>query len=180
MSWKSIAASWYVPVRFVCLIVGFASFKLFGIDLWKYFSFTNDNSHRHLTISNEGIREGKKQPIAYKKSWNFLRNHYQRAQKFYSQIQYVMYQLKYQVCQVRAKTLEKLYVFPTFGLPTALNMPSDFIQLIKDAENLFSLQKIFMAMLLYFCFPYTTLTAKLQPIEPYKNREILKITYLRW
>jgi hypothetical protein len=88
-----------------------------------------------------------------------------------------MFQLKYQVCKVRAKTLEKLYVFPTFGLTTALNIPSDFIQLIKHAEKLFSLQKIFMAILLYFCFPYTTLTAKLQPIEPYKNREILKIKY---
>ena len=83
-----------------------------------------------------------------------------------------MFQLKYQICIVRAKTLEKLYVFPTFGLPPALNMPSDF-------EKLFSLQYIFMAMLIYFCFPYKNLTAKLQPIEPYKNREILKIKYLR-
>ncbi len=90
-----------------------------------------------------------------------------------------MFQLKYQVCQVRAKTLEKLYFFPTFGFPTALNMPSAFIQLIKYAEKLFSLQKIFTAMLLYFSFPYKTLTAKRQPIEPYKNREILKIKYLR-
>ncbi len=91
-----------------------------------------------------------------------------------------MFQLKYEVCQVRAKTLEKLYVFPTFGLPTALNMPSDFIQVIKHAEKLFSLQIIFMAMLLYFCFPYKTLTAKLQPIEPYKNRENLYPLQKEW
>src|SRR3989304_419564 len=92
---------------------------------------------------NEDIREGKKRPIAYKKSWNFLRNHYQRAQKFYSQIQYVMFQLKYQVCQVRAKTLEKLYVFPTFGLPTALSM----------MRNCFPYKKYLWLYLFIFVFP---------------------------